>query len=212
MAVVVLALLLASPATADMPFKLFVDDKPIAQPIVMVENTTYVPIRAVADIFKATTDWNFETKTISIKTKPVDIKEIKRPPIQGDEEFTGKINAALDLLEEKDFPHYLMVCQNTWGINQVKVKPEDVADNVLAQSFAGATIIFPLIMDDPKRYTPIYLAGILVHEACHETNWNYHRDLSEKEAYAHELAAYRLLNAPKWRIDEAELALSEYSK
>jgi hypothetical protein len=209
--VMALVLALASPAAADVPFRLVVDDVPIAQPIILVNDTSYVPIRAVADIFKATTDWNFQTKTISIKTKPVDIKEIKRPPIKGDAEFTEKINAALDLLEEKDFPHYVMVCQNTWDIAPLLIdNPAESVKDSLAFSIAGSTRIMPLLINDSRRYTPTYLAGILVHEACHAVNNNYDRDLPQSEAFAHELTAYKLIGAPKWMIDEIEWWVKEY--
>lgn len=198
----VLVCLIAYPVAADVPLQLIVDDKPIATPIINVDGTTYAPIRAVADVFNATTDWNFDTKTITIKTKQIDPKEIKRPPIKGDAGFVAKVNAALDLLEEKDFPHYWMVCQNTWGINQTASALPGQPDNLLAGSWHGVTLAFPLLIDDSKRYTPEFLAGILVHEACHNTLTNYDREQSEKICYAHELAAFVALDAPQWMQDE----------
>lgn len=197
-----LVFLLASPAVADAPFKLVVNDKPIDKPIVMIDNTAYVPIRAVADAFNATTDWNYTTKTISIKTKAIDPKAIKRPEIKGDAEFVSKITAALDLLEEKDFPHYWMVCMNTWGINQVTKKPPDVPEYSWALTSFGSTIVMPKLTGDPKRYVPEYLAGVLAHEACHSAQSNYDRDLNEREAYAHTIATYMAIDAPQWMRDE----------
>ncbi len=198
----VLVCLIAYPVAADVPFELIVDDRPIATPIINVDGTTYAPIRAVADVFNATTDWNFQTQTITIKTKQIDPKEIKRPPIKGDKEFVAKVNAALDLLEQKDFPHYWMVCQNTLNITQLTERPEWDPDTILARSFFSATVIYPKLTQDSKRYTPEYLAGVLVHEACHNTITNYDREQSEKVCYAHELAVFKTLDAPQWMQDE----------
>lgn len=198
----ILVCLMAYPVVADVPFRLIVDDKPIATPIINVDGTTYAPIRAVADAFNATTDWNFQTQTITIKTKQIDPKEIKRPPIKGDKEFVEKVNAALDLLEEKDFPHYWMACQNTYNITQLTENPGVNADTLLARSFYSATIIYPKLTQDFKRYTPEYLAGVLVHEACHNTITHYYGEQSEKACYAHELAVFKALDAPQWMQDE----------
>jgi hypothetical protein len=198
----VLVCLIAYPVAADVPFRLIVDDKPIATPIINVDGTTYAPIRAVADVFNATTDWNFQTQTITIKTKQIDPKEIKRPPIKGDKEFVAKVNAALDLLEQKDFPHYWMVCQNTLGINQIEQNYSNERGDYLSGSFNGATLIYPLLIDDSRRYTTEFMAGTLVHEACHNTITNYNREQFEKVCYANQLAALVALDAPQWMQDE----------
>jgi len=207
---VVMVLMLANPAVANAPINIIVNDKPLDTPGIVIDNTTYIPLRAVADIFDATTYW--ESGTIGIKTHTTDIKEITRPPIKGDEEFIRKINAALDFLEEKDFPHYLMVCQNTWDIAPLLIaNPAESVKDSLAFNIAGSTRIMPLLINDSRRYTPTYLAGILVHEASHAVTTNYQKAISEREAFAHELAAYKLLDAPKWMIDEIEWWLNKYS-
>ena len=135
-----LVFLMAYSACADIAWNFVVNDKPIDKPIVMVEDTAYVQW-AVADTFNATTDWNFQTQTITIKTKQIDPQEIKRPPIKGDKEFVAKVNAALDLLEQKDFPHYWMVCQNTRSINQIAQNQSDERGDFLSGSFSGVTFI-----------------------------------------------------------------------
>lgn len=190
-------MLLAVPVTADAPYSLIVDNVLVDKPVVMIDGTAYVPIRAVADIFDATTEWDGETGTITI-TK----KGLERPPIKGDAEFVRKINAALDLLEEKDFPHYVMVCQNTWDIEAMETKPSAISQDTLAFHFAQGINIMPLLMDNPKRYTSMFLAGVLVHEACHATSNKYGELINEEEAYAHELAAFKLLDAPYWMQNE----------
>jgi hypothetical protein len=199
----VLVFLMAYPVAADVTLQLIVDDKPIATPIINVDGTTYAPIRAVADVFNATTDWNFQTQTITIKTKQIDPKEIKRPPIKGDKEFVAKVNAALDLLEEKDFPHYWMVCQNTYDIGSLLIdNPNEAVKDALAFHAAGSIRFMPSLMKNDKMYTPMFIAGVLVHETCHAVDYNYNKNLSEKEAYAHELAAFIALDAPQWMQDE----------
>jgi hypothetical protein len=115
----------------------------------------------------------------------------------------AKVNAALDLLEEKDFPHYWMVCQNTYNITQLTEKPQwDPDTDILARSVFSATVIYPRLTQDTKQYTPEFLAGVLVHEACHNTLTNYDREQSEKVCYAHELATFIALDAPQWMQDE----------
>lgn len=189
-------MLLAVPVTADAPYRLIVDSVAVDKPIVIIDGVSYAPIRAVADIFEATTDWDGATNTVSIKKKG-----LERPPIEGDAEFVKKINAALDLLEEKDFPHYVMVCENTFDIAPLETIPKGFED-ALAFHVAGSTRITPILLNDSKRYTPMFLAGVLVHEACHAINWNNDRDLSEKESYAHELTVFKSLDAPQWMQNE----------
>lgn len=195
-------ILLVSPAAADAPFKLVVDNKPIDKPIVLIDNSAYVPIRAVADAFKADVDWNYQTKTISIIPRAIDPKAIKRPEIKGDAEFKEKITDALDLLEQKDFPHYWMVCQNTGSVTQLTKKTDSIRDTMLANGADGTTCILPLLTNDSNRYTPVFLAGVLVHEACHATDNNYDRTVSEREGYTHELTVYKMLDAPQWMQNE----------
>ena len=43
-------MLLAVPVTADAPYSLIVDNVLVDKPVVMIDGTAYVPIRAVADI------------------------------------------------------------------------------------------------------------------------------------------------------------------
>lgn len=190
-------MLLAVPVTADAPYRLIVDNVLVDKSVVIIDGTAYVPIRAVAGIFNATTEWDGATNTVSIKKKG-----LKRPPIEGDAEFVKKINAALDLLEEKDFPHYVMVCQNTFDIMQLDTKPSAISQDTLAFHIAGATRIVPTLTRNSKRYTPMFLAGVLVHEACHATNNKYGGLINEKEAYDHELTTFKLLDAPQWMQNE----------
>lgn len=189
-------MLLAVPVTADAPYRLIVDSVAVDKPVVIIDGVSYAPIRAVADIFEATTDWDGATNTVSIKKKG-----LERPPIKGDAEFVKKINAALDLLEEKDFPHYVMVCENTFDIAPLETIPKGFED-ALAFHVAGSTRITPILLNDSKRYTPMFLAGVLVHEACHATGWNYDKNVSQKDAFAHELTAFKLLDAPQWMQNE----------
>ncbi|MGI6606329.1 MAG: stalk domain-containing protein [Peptococcia bacterium] len=128
-------MLLAVPVTADAPYRLIVDGVAVDKPVVIIDGVSYAPIRAVADIFEATTDWDGATNTVSIKKKG-----LERPPIEGDAEFVKKINAALDLLEEKDFPHYVMVCENTFDIAPLERNPKILKD-ALALHVAGSTRI-----------------------------------------------------------------------
>jgi hypothetical protein len=183
--------------------RLMVDDKELTSdpPAMIINDRTFVPLRVVSEALGASVDWN--NGTVFIKTKTVDIKEIKRPPIKGDQEFIDKINAALDLLEEKDFPHYVMVCQNTKGINKGQRAPNDI-EGTVAKHWCGYTIILNTLIDDPKRYVPTYLAGTLVHEGCHAVNYNYDITPTEEESFSHQLAVLRLLGSPEWMRNSCE--------
>ena len=172
-----------------------------ADKFVLVDGKPYVALDAVGKAFKADVDYNYNTRVIGLNPRPIDPKAIKRPAIKGDKEFTAKINAALDLLEQKDFPDYWMVCMNTWGISQVTKKPEWTTENAAGYSIGGSTLILPRLLNDPKLYVPEYLAGVLVHEACHNTLNNYKKPISKDEetiCYAHEYATYRIIGAPQW--------------
>ena len=197
LSIILVLMLLAFPIAANEQYRLIVGNITLDKPVVMINGTAYAPVRAVADIFKATTEWDGTSKTVSIS------KELKRPPINGDAEFAEKINAALDLLEQKDFPHYAMVCENTASINYTAKKPDVLPDNcIAAANNLGETHIYPLLTGNSDQYTPVFLAGMLTHEACHQTNWKYNSETyPESEAYAHQLAVYNLLNAPQWMKD-----------
>lgn len=195
--IIIVFLLLAIPVAADTPYRLIVDGVVVDKPVVIINNLSYVPVRAIADIFNATTEWDGATKTISISTR-----ELNRPPINGDQEFIAKINAALDLLEEKDFPHYVMVVQNTVAIKQTEKKPNDCPDNSVASSNTlRETLIHPRLIENTDQYVPVFLAGILTHEACHILNWRLNKDTPENEAYTHQLTVFNLLDAPQWMKD-----------
>jgi len=193
--IILATLLIAVPVTANPQYRLIVNDKILDKPAIVVDGVSYAPIRAVADIFGATTEWDGETGTISIKS-------IDRPPIMGHKEFIEKINAALDLLEEKDFPHYVMVCQNTKSITYWPRLADEPETSLASASSWGEILIHPELAANKDWYTPMFLAGILVHEACHLVDLNY--DIGkerEKEAYAHQYATYVLLDAPQWMKD-----------
>lgn len=187
--------MIAVPVSADPAYTLIVDGQRIDKPVIVIDGTSYVPVRAVADVFGAQTEWNGETQTITITS-------IDRPLIDGDEEFIEKITAALDLLEEKDYSHYVMVCQNTVAIRQAP-RPADAPENYIASAHTvKGTLIHPGLTENPDQYTPLFLAGILAHEACHHVDWKYDDAMNrEKEAYAHELTTYILLDAPQWMKD-----------
>ena len=193
-------MLLATPAVADAPIYILVDGKSISTPGLLINDTTYVPLRVISESLGAKVEWVHGSKNgVCVSTK---LKALNRPPIKGDKEFNAKINAALDLLEQKDFPHYWMVCMNTADIAAISKPPHGDFDNALAFHFGSSTRVLPLLTDDPKRYVPTYLAGVLVHEAIHAVDSNYRQEVSNRDSYPHELATYILLDAPQWMRDE----------
>lgn len=188
-------MLLAVPVAADAPYRLIVDGQLIDKPVIVIDGTSYVPVRAVADVFGAQTEWDGATQTITITS-------IARPPIMGHKEFIEKINAALDLLEEKDFPHYVMVCQNTEAITYWPRLAGEPETSIASASSWGEILIHPELAANPDWYTPVFLAGILAHESCHLIDSKYDDAADrEKEAHAHQYAVYVLLDAPQWMKD-----------
>lgn len=193
-----LLLLFIVPAWADNAIQVYVNGKYVGDGI-EIDGKTYVPITMVAEGLDAKVDWD---GTVQV----TDWGPLTRPEVSGEPEFIEKVGQALDLLEQKDYPHYAMICQLGWPIERRAKSP--ISDTAAGSIEKGYIVIYDYLVNDPKWYVPEYLAGLIVHEASHGTsnkheNWNEinHSGLSERVAYEQELAALKLLGAPQWMQD-----------
>lgn len=126
-------------------------------PPVMINDRVYVPIRFVAENLDCKVEW--ENNTVYVN--PV----LKRPPINGDKEFVDTVNEALNLLQEKDPAHYAMVCQN---VDKIVYEGKD-QKNTLAYQHQHYIYMLPRLHNNNQKFVPMFLAGVLVHEAAHST-------------------------------------------
>lgn len=189
--------LLASPVMAS-GYLIWINGQPTNIDVVWKNDHIYVPIRYVAQNLNCDVKWTGER---------VEIKQILvRPKLGNNSDFNKVINAALDILEDKDMAHYCMVCQNVASITALL--PNETTNTFYAQSIKDIIRISPTLYNDTQRFNPIYVAGLLAHEATHacyhhksvEDQKNFYE--SEKIAYEHELICLHLIDAPRWMVDE----------
>lgn len=214
--VFVLLLVFALPVMADEgAIQVYVNGNLLSTPGVFLGDKTYLPVRAVSEALGQDVTWD---GTVHIDT-PV---KLKRPDITGEPGFIEKANRALDLLEQKDYPDYALVCELGWPIIRKDKSPlaemwGHNPNNVLAgievatNDFHPAIVIYDTLINDKKCFDPQFLAGIITHEACHGIS-NKHfntieimnTNLGETVAYEHELTALKLIGAPQWMKDYTE--------
>lgn len=167
----------------------------------------YVPIRFVSEKLGYTVDWQNEQ---------VIIKYIPHPPeIKGSDSFKAQIQAALDLLAEKDPLDYRMICDNVNWIEAGEVSPGMEGYNSVAETSGNCAItISDKYLSDPSC-TTINLAGALVHEATHDAFYMMsvfdHKE-QEKQAYNKEIAALKILGADPNYIKQTEQTLDKILK
>jgi hypothetical protein len=199
--------LLASPAMAGGSL-IWINGYPTNIDVVWKNDHIYVPIRYVAQNLNCDVKWTGER---------VEIQQVLvRPRMGNNSDFNKVINAALDILEDKDMAHYCMVCQNVENITMIL--PNERTISFYAESLRDMIAISPTLYNDSKRFTPVYVAGLLAHEATHVCY--HHKSVedqkdfyeSEKIAYEHELACLRLIDAPQWMIKETELIRAQHLK
>jgi hypothetical protein len=177
---------------------------------ILLDGTTYVPVRVVSESLGVKVDWDGSVQISNWGP-------LRRPEVKGEPEFVGMVGESLDLLEQKDFPHYAMICQLGWPIER-KDKCQSFAVqgkdfNVAAGIERGSIVIYDSFVDSDRNYNPVFLAGTLVHETSHAVsnkhdNWaeilwpaDYSQSLSEKVAFENQLLAFKLLDAPQWMKD-----------
>lgn len=199
---IALVLALAVPVSAAQKYFVWVNGVKLDAVAVNIGGRIYVPIRAVAESLSSDVSWD----GTNAKVKSV----IRRPVIEGDKAFVDKINEAMDLLYEKDPAHYVLVCQNTRKI----LANEKVVKSRLAET-NGKDISFATHFISDDRFIPEFIAGILVHEATHNTYFQTQIDYNDYKkdetiAFTHSITALELIDAPQWTIDHQKEAMKIY--
>jgi hypothetical protein len=204
--IVALILALALPASAENPVKVFVNGVQLPTEAVIINDRVYVPLRAVSESMGATVEWGEENRVVLVQENPS--PKLKRPPIEnGDEKFERIVTEALDLLEENDFPHYMLVCGSVSGIRRHGTVQGIPPESIACES-KGKILILDAFTKNDQFYNPQCMAGTLVHEASHAAERMYDKNYNlrswkqkEKTAFENQLAAFRLIDAPQWMQD-----------
>jgi hypothetical protein len=192
---VVIVLVLAVPAVAEAPVTVLVDGKALNTPGLLINDTTYVPLRAVSESLGAKVEW--DGRAI--------ISTLGRPVITGDESQKAKVEAALQLLQEKDPADYELVCRY---VKELIIEAKPFGNDYLAgiKSATSSIRLSPTLMG--QNNIP-FLASCIVHEAAHLSNGKYyiiHRQTDENIAYLREIATMRILGVSQQLIDGTEAA------
>jgi hypothetical protein len=200
---VVIVLMLAVPAVAEAPVTVIVDGEELSTPGLLINDATYVPLRAVSESLGAKVEWDGRAV----------ISTLGRPVITGDESQKAMVEAALNLLKEKDPADYELVCRYVKSIN--------VTDSVASYSLGQALIetrenphrivaekinLTPLLLE---KYDTVYTASTIAHEATHLCNAlndsiRVNDKADENIAFLHQITVLRILGASKSLIDGTE--------
>mgnify|MGYP001368912158 CR=1 FL=1 len=163
------------------------------------------------------------------------LEYLNRPPIVNSTlsasefaAFQDTVNKALDLLQAHDPDAYIRVCLD---VKQIKYQEKTEELNALAVSSYNGVIITGLFVDQPDKFTPVFVAGVLSHESLHAAVMNnffrfletlppFMRDFALKNLTIdnrEEVLAYQCgkntlikLNAPQWMIESDRELQREY--
>lgn len=189
------------------------------QPVVSVtendvinkDGRLYMPLRPVIEAMGHNITWHGDHANITDK--------LVRPEISnnGDTKFTADVNKALDLLQEKDHPTYVRICENATRIVLYDLANDtegNYPDNADAATSNRVIIIYTGFYYE--RSTVEYLAEVLSHEAVHAEYDKYFGDSrsgiyrEEKIAYNYGLITLDLIDAPQWIKTEVETAREQH--
>lgn len=202
--IVAVAMVLAFvlPAGADQQFMVWVNNVPLQADAIMHNDRIYIPLRAVSEGMGYAVTWDGYNAKIN--------SQVNRPPIVGgDEHFQKVVTQAMDLLEEKDPAHYVLMCQNAVSIWINSQKSSIKGDLFVYARCDGNSIAFTPEYIKTDNFTPEYVAALLSHETVHIAYFKTHDDLSdykknERMAYETELVTLKLIDAPPWITSEVQ--------
>jgi hypothetical protein len=196
---VIITLVLAVPVAATNTIEVLIDDydKITHAAGVLIDGTTYVPIRAVSEGLGANVKWTGDQ---------VIVTGIKEPEITGDSESVRKVQQALALLKEKTPVDYEIVCRYT---DKIVVSATQLEyENVKAYAAATADNTLQLSPSLFRDKDIIGIAGTLVHESVHLGDRRYNpfvdSSITQNNAYQHQIAVLRILGASQKDIDLVE--------
>lgn len=188
--------LIAVPAYAG----IYIDGQPQNTDYKIIDGRTYVPLRFVSEKLNAAVSYDGDIK--------ITTKQPTRPVIKtGTQEQKQVVSHALDLLQLYDPPHYNMICNYVEEIyvSDKQIRLED--GEPFAIEFMNSIILYKSLVKDEKRFTPEYVAGVLVHEGAHASSdqvipYELNPNLNEEIAYEHQITALLLVGASQWAVDE----------
>lgn len=192
----ILVLVMAGTAAADTSVPIMVNGISLTAPGLMINNSVYVPLRAVSQTMGAKVDWTGSAVIVNYAGVP--------PSITGDLSHKAVVENALQLLQEKDSPGYRLVCAAT---KEIKISSEALSpDGGGAYAMTSSNGSFIL---DPKLIvkSPEHIAATLVHESSHLCG-----NCSERIAYIYEIATLQALNASQSDINEVMAAQKLFGK
>jgi len=199
---IVMVMMLASPAIADAPVNVIVNGKVLNTPGLIINDRTYVPLRAVSEGLGAQVDWDGSQAIVT---------SVKEPNISGKSASIDRVKQALDLLKEKDPADYEFVCRYVKFIritddakilgNTSTYTAIETGEKI-AESICLTSTLF-------NNYDSIHVASTMVHEATHLCNAHYKNITSnnkadENIAYLRGIATLRILGASQSDIDGTE--------
>jgi len=173
---------------------------------IVVDGTTYVPLRLVAENLGAQV--NSDDGNVHISNDSNN-NQLHRPKIVGSEKFRSVISKALNLLEEWDFPHYIMVCQN---VKSIAVISDDEASSIFDKPLEyyekRQLKIHESLFETEELFIPEIMASAIIHDCTHFVQFRYGyyetqkpKALADIQAYMNEIVASSLSGAPLWYID-----------
>jgi len=189
--------MLVSPAIADAPVNVIVNGKILSTPGLVINDRTYVPLRAVSEGLGAQVDWDGSQAIVT---------SVKEPNISGKSASIDRVKQALDLLKEKDPADYEFVCRYT---KEIKILPYKIyVGQTEGYAMTGTD---PVIELSPRLFQDKdvkCIAGTLVHESVHLCDKSYNASIdiptTENNAYLHQIAVLRILGASQSEIDGIE--------
>jgi hypothetical protein len=199
---VVMALVLAVPVVAGDAIEVLIDDydKITKATGLLINDTTYVPIRAVSDGLGANVSWT---------GSQVIVTGIKEPEITGGSDSAHKVRQALNLLKTKTPVDYEIVCRyaDKIVVSDTQIESENRKAYALAAINKKTIELSPSLFRDKDI---VGIASTLVHEAVHigDSKCNSFfaaADFStENNAFLHQIAVLRILGASQKEIDKIE--------
>ena len=172
---------------------------------IVVNGTTYVPLRLVAENLGAQVSYDGDVHV----SDDFYNNQLQRPEIIGNESFRGVINEALNLLKERDFPHYVMVCQNVKSIattpgNEQCSVCEEPLDYIQKRQFKIPESVY----EDENLFIPEIMASAIVHDCTHfvQSRYGYYetqnKTITDMQAFLNEyVVVLSLIDAPEWYIE-----------